>query len=449
MTENPIKLNDGAYFLPGGSALLNFAQPTPSVTDRAGNGGKAMRIPYGNDGSAEIWSWGKNNQLPQDREALVLDNNIVPELMATKRDITVGGGLMCYRERFEAGNRIIEEVEMPAAAKAFFNELADLNGGQDIESYLLKSCRNLIYHSNTFTEFVRNKGGKISSMIGMESRHLRPEKMQNNGTVMNWFWSGNWKEYRKDAYRPKRIPAYLSEVKKQPKFVMHCMDDVLSDEYLGIPTWWGGRAWIECANAIPIFHINNLRNGYTIRWHIEIPKDYFWDYSTPANTQKEKADAKSTETAAKKEFLNKLNAFLAGYEQTGRALITEYEMNKVLGKDFPGIKVTPLNVDLKDKALLDLFEKSNDANISAQGIHPTLAAIQTQGKLSSGSEIRNAFMMYVAIKTPVKRAILLKPIQYVHRVNGWGEGIKWGFRDIEITKLDDNPAGKQEVAVGA
>ncbi len=408
-----------------------------------------MRITYGNGGSADIWSWGANNLLPQEREALVLDNNIVPELMATKRDITVGGGLMCYRERFVEGKRSIEEVQMPAAAKAWLDELPEKNGGQDIESYLLKACRNLIYHSNTFSEVVRDKAGKIFSVKALEGRHVRPEKMTERGRILNWYWSGNWKEFRKKEYAPIQISNYAGEVRKQRKFVLHLMDDVLSDEYLGIPTWWGGRAWIECANAIPIFHINNLRNGYTIRWHIEIPKDYFWDYTSAANTQKEKTDAKAKETAAKQEFLQKLNAFLAGYEQTGRALITEYEMNKQLGKDFPGIKVTPLNVDLKDKALLDLFEKSNDANISAQGIHPTLTAIQTQGKLSSGSEIRNAFAMYVAIKTPVKRSILLKPLQYVHRVNGWGEGIKWGFRDIEITKLDENPAGQQQVAVGA
>lgn len=449
MEIQPQKINENAYFLPGSASLISFSSPTPSVTDRAGNGGKKMQITYGEDKTAEIWSWGKNNLLPQDREALVMDNNIVPELMATKRDITVGGGLMCYVERFKDGKRSIEEVQMPVAARAWFDQLVERNGTQDLDAYLLKASRNLIYHSNTFTEFVREKGGRIFSMKALEARHLRPERMNDKGKIMNWFWSGNWKEFRKEEYRPQAIPAYQGEAKLQSKYLMHVMDDVLSDEYLGIPTWWGGRAWIECANAIPIFHINNLRNGYTIRWHIEIPKDYFWDYTSQANSPKDKEDAKSKETKAKQEFLAKLNAFLAGYEQTGRALITEYELNKQLGKDFPGIKVTPLNVDLKDKALLDLFEKSNDANISAQGIHPTLAAIQTQGKLSSGSEIRNAFMMYVAIKTPVKRALLLKPIQHVHKVNGWGDEIKWGFRDIEITKLDENPAGRQDVAVGA
>lgn len=448
-TLQPVTTN--TYYLPGSSALIKFSDrtSTPSVTGKSGNGGKEMKITYGKDSQASIWTWGKNNLLPQEREALVLDNNIVPELMGTKRDITVGGGLMCYREVFEGGKRRIEEEDFPAAAKEWFDALPEKNGGQDIEAYFLKACRNLIFHSNTFTEAVRNLGGKIDSIEALECRHMRPEKMNNLGEILNWYWSGNWKDYRKPEFAPMKIPAYRREIMKQNRFIIHCMDDLLSDDYLGIPTWWGGRAWIECANAIPIFHINNLRNGYTIRWHIEIPKDYFWDYTSLQNTQVEKDNARQKETEARMAFLTRLNEFLAGYEQAGRAIITDYEINKVAGKEFPGIKITPLNADLKDKALLDLFEKSNDANISGQGVHPTLAAIQTQGKLSSGSEIRNAFTMYVAIKTPVKRDILLKPLHYVHRVNGWGAGLKWGFRDIEITKLDENPAGQQQVAVGA
>ena len=452
MTQEPQlqPISSDTFYLPGSSALIKLSDKsrTPSVTGKPGNGGKEMRLTYGKSQEATIWTWGKNNLLPQDREALVWDNNIVPELMGTKRDITVGGGLMCFREIFENGKRRIEEVDFPAEAKAWFAALPDKNMGQDIDAYFLKACRNLIFHANTFSEMVRNLGGKIDSIEALECRHMRPEKMTQLGEILNWYWSGNWKDYRKPEFDPMQIQAYQGELRRQTRFIIHCMDDLLSDDYLGIPTWWGGRAWIECANAIPIFHINNLRNGYTIRWHIEIPKDYFWDYTSLQNTQIEKSNAKQKETEARKAFLSKLDEFLAGYEQAGRAIITDYEINKAAGKEFPGIKITPLNVDLKDKALLDLFEKSNDANISGQGVHPTLAAIQTQGKLSSGSEIRNAFTMYVAIKTPVKRSILLKPLHYIHRVNKWGEGLKWGFRDIEITKLDENPAGQQQVAVG-
>lgn len=435
-------INERIYHLKDGKALVSFR--TPSVTTKPGNSGRATRIVYGPKGeSAEIWSWGSNNLLPQEREALVLDNNIVPELIATKRDITVGGGLYCYRERFEPdgdgqNKRIVEEVERPAGAKEFFERVDEME-------YLLRSARNLIFHANTFTEFVRDLRGGVRSIKAFQCRNVRPEKMKG-GMIPRFFVSGDWSKRTQKEYMPESVEAYKPE-EVQKKFMLHCMDDILCDDYLGIPTWWGDRAWIECANAIPIFHINNLRNGYTIRWHIEIPRDYFLD-NTALQANKDQRDAaKRREDEARKAFLERLNEFLAGVEQAGRAIVTEYEINRQLGKEFPGIKITPLNVDLKDSALLALFDKSNDANISAQGIHPTLAAIQTQGKLSSGSEIRNAFNMYVAIKTPVKRAILLKPIELVHKINGWGEGIKWGFRDIEIVTTDEKPSGIQPAPV--
>lgn len=443
MTQETIsveQIREGIWHLKDSKALVSFSN-TPSVTSKPGNAGMAKKITYGDGESAEIWSWGRNNLLPQEREALVLDNNIVPELIATKRDITIGQGLFCYRERFEDTNgisrRIVDEVEMPAAAKEFFEAV-------DINKYLRKAARNLMFHANTFTEMVRNLGDRIDTIQALECRHTRPEKQNSKGFIPNWYLSGNWKEYTKQEFTPKRIAAYAGEEAKQKKFVYHCMDDLLSDEYLGIPTWWGGRAWIEAANAVPMFHISNLRNGYTIRYHIEIPKDYFVDNTSTQVTANQKDTVKRKESEARLEFLKTLNEFLAGYEQAGRAIVTEYEISRAAGKEFPGIKITPINVDLKDKALLELFERSNDANISAQGIHPTLAAIQTQGKLSSGSEIRNAFNMYVAIKTPVKRAILLEPINFIHKVNGWGEGLQWGFRDIEITTIDDTSTGRKE-----
>lgn len=415
---------------------------TPSVTSKPGNGGMAMRISTNNGQNVEIMSWGKNNLLPQDREALVLDSNIVGELIGTKRDITLGSGLIAYKERFEDGTRIVDEVEWPAEAKAYFDNMKDSPGEQSLEEYLRATARDVMMHANTWTEFIRDGNGQIMYHRSLKARHMRPQKHNAEGKIENWFWSGNWKEKNKPEFIPKVIPNYRGGT-KQNKFVLHAYDDILSDDYLGIPTWWGGRAWVECANAIPIFHINNLRNGYTIRYHIEIPKDYFTDNTATDQTRTKKDNRAELEKEARLKFLSKLNAFLAGYENAGRAIVTEYEINRAAGKEFPGIKITPLNVDLKDKALLELFASSNDANISAQGLHPVLAGIQTQGKLSSGSDIRNAFLMYVAIKAPVKRNVILQPINLLHRLNNWDPSVKWGFRDIEITKLDENPTGSQ------
>ena len=244
-----------------------------------------------------------------------------------------------------------------------------------------------------------------------------------------------------------KTPAYQGEVAKQKKFVLHTGDSLLTDEYYFIPTWWGGKTWVSLANIIPVYHINNLGHGYNIRYHVEIPKDYFADTSTSAQTPESRQQAKRAKDQARKDFIDNLNKFLQGVSNVGRTVVTEYEINRAAGKEFPGIKIKPIENNMQDEALLKLFDKSNQANISGQGIHPTLAAIETQGKLSSGSEIRNALIMYTAIKTPSARKLIMKAVDLMHRINGFDKSIKWMFRDIEITKLDAEPKGQQEVAI--
>lgn len=432
----PQRISENAYILPGSGTVVTFNRGVKPASTAADSGNAGIEIKISTDkGGFEIWRWGKRNNLPTEREMVVQDNNIMGELLATKRDITLGSGLQCYRESYQDGQRVLTPVEHPVAAKAFFDKLK-----VPIHRQLNTIARNLVFHANYFVEYIR-LGTEIVSMKAQECRNWRPEVMDDNGEINNYVFSGNWPKYSEKKYQPKVVPAYKGEEARQRRFVLHVADDLLNDEYLGIPRWWGGRTWIEVANTIPVFHLNNVRNGYAIRWHIEIPKDYFYDYSASMQTADGRKSAADKEKSAKETFLKTLNSFLAGEEQAGRALVTDYEINKQLGKEFPGIKVTALNPDLKDEALLKLFDKSNEANMSGSGVHPTLAAIQTQGKLSSGSEILNAFNMYVAIKTPVARELILESINLVHKANGWGEGLVWGFRDIQLKTQDQAPNG--------
>lgn len=432
------RVAENIWILKDANALVTLAHE-PVCDDI----GKVSNITYGEDLQAKIKNWGKRNNTPWEREQLISDNNIIPELLRIKRDITVGAELYPYTLRIEGGKRVIEEVDMPPIAKEFFDRV-------DIYNYLMCAAKNLLVHANVFTEFIRDKGGGIYSIESKECRHIRAQAMDEAGMIKNYFWRGNWKPNKaKDGvdFPIRAIPNYTGEKSKQNKFLLHSGDDLLSDEYYFIPTWWGGKSWIELSNRIPVFHQSNLAHGYNIRYHIEIPKDYFFDNTSTQNTPDQRKQAEAEATTAKSIFLERMNEFLAGVQNAGRAVYTEYELNRSVGKDYPGIKIKPLEVDLQDEALLKLFEKSNQANMSAQGVHPTLANIETQGKLSSGSEIRNAYLMYLAIKTPMPRRILLKAIELVHKINGWPEPIRWGFRDIEITKLDENPTAQQEVAV--
>jgi len=419
---------------------------TPDTPDVGGNCGKETRLNYGEGQAAQsalIWSWGKNNLLPNEREQLVMENNILGELISTKQTVSVGAGLLYYRLSYQDGKEVKELVEEPTW-------LRELRDRMDLEDYFDLASKNLFMHANIFTEFIRDKSGKIFSIECLEGRHTRAGIQNPLGYIEDYFWCGNWKERNKQEKFPiQHTPAYnMREDRPQPKFIYHVGDKLLTDDYYCIPSWWGGRKWIEAANKIPKFHNSNLDNGYFLRMQVEMPKDYFSDMMSmaQAKSEEERKTLAGREDQARQEFIKKVNSFLSGEGSTGRAIFTEYDLDKRLNKEFPGIKFNKIEINPLDEAMLKLFERSNEAVISGQGVHPALAAIQTQGKLSSGSEIRNANSMFIAVKTPKPRRLLLKALNLLKRINAPENerDILIGFRDIEVTNLDENKAGRQE-----
>jgi hypothetical protein len=229
------------------------------------------------------------------------------------------------------------------------------------------------------------------------------------------------------------------------KFIKQISCSILTDDYYFIPVWLGSKVWIELANIIPIFHKYNLENGYTIRWHIEMPKDYFTDKSLNmvVNSLTEATEYRKAEDAKRQKFMDKINKFLSGVKNTGRAIFTEYEINLALGKDYPGIKITPLDVDLKDEALLKLQVVADTVVTSSQGIHPTLANIDSGGTRAGGTEILRAYQLFQMAKTYVLRDTVLRYWTWVNQVNGVSKNIKWMFRDQVLTELSQNKQGTQ------
>lgn len=427
-------------FLKGGDAAVVTRSAT--TTKKTNPIGKELQVYTDSGDSGAIMGWGPDNQLPTYRETLVAENNINPSLLATRRDITLGMGLFAYTKNYVDGKEVIEPVPMPPEAEAFFDQLEE-------DDYWNTAARELVFHAAVATEYVRGKGlnTKIVSAKAHNMRHLRAEKQDEAGKINNWYWSGNWGHQRDKGMRELRaykIPVY-DRNQKQDKFIQVVMDKLLClDEYYPTPYWWGSEEWIRLANCIPEFHQANLRNGYTLRWHIEIPKGYFMDSNYADLSPEARENAQETANGKKKAFLDHLNNLLAGVDNAGRAVVTEYEISKSLAKDFPGIKIKPLETNLQDEAMLKLFEKSNQANISAQGVHPTLANIETAGKLSSGTEIRNAYLMYLAIKTPMPRKQLLRMVKLVKRENGWPPEIHYGFKDMTLEKLSEDKSGTGE-----
>lgn len=431
------EINESTWIAQKAGVVVTFGE----VVDIQPSTGKEKILTAGKD-KATIWSWGDKNTIPQDREQLIADNGILGELIKTKRDFTLGNGIVAYRKEWVDGKSKKVYVPVPEEVQAFWDAI-------DVNSFLLKQAKNLLTHAQMFTEYIRaEKSNKILSMRAMECRHIRAGVQDAAGDIPEWYWSGHWHKLNDPAARIKKVPNYRA-AEKQKKFITRLGDDLVFDDYYYSPTWWGKQVIMmtKVANIVPEFHLNNVQNGYAIRFWIEIPKDYFFDSTAKAQTPEARDSALKNATEKKRKFKETMDEFLKGPENAGGTMFSEYEINKALGKDFPGIKIHTIDYDIKGDELLKLYDAAMKTVIAAQGIHPTLANVDTAGKLSSGSEMRNAHAVYQKTKTPTPRALLLSLFDLPKMENNWPKDVFYEFEDVEIVTLDESKTGTQTPTV--
>ena len=186
--------------LHGHSILFEFANPRDCEN-------RTMTYTHAG-GSDQIRYWGRDNNLPQFREDLVAENNIVGAMIGTKREITLGAGIFFYKEHLKEENgkvSIVHEQVLPP--KQIQDDLAEI----DLDTYLMCSSKNLCFHANTFSEFTRNKGGKINGLFAKQCRHTRAEKQNDSGRILNYYLNGAWGRAKIGKIKSRRaikVPAY-------------------------------------------------------------------------------------------------------------------------------------------------------------------------------------------------------------------------------------------------
>lgn len=396
--------------------------------------------------SPEIVQWGKLNDLPQYREILIGGNNIVPQLIRRKRDIICGQGWKKYKVRYETpegaqSKRIVDEISMTPEQETFFKKFKKV--ARTVTGELVK-------HDIAFLEVVMQANGVLKALNPIKTKYMRAGR-RVNGEIKTWYYSNAWTVAEQNILLSgsrvvQEMPVY-DPSKKQLRFVIVLQDDIFDDGYYPIPSWWGSRYWVELANAIPLFHLHNLKNMSAPRWLLVVPHDYFRDYEkwNAANTDQERETLLNDEKGREKAFVDDFNDLVTGMENTGRTLTVQTVTEEMYGKiTEKRIHVEPLVIDLRDDAMLKLYEASNTANISAQGLHPTLANIETQGKLSSGTEMRNAYLLWLIIGAPTYRDQLYEMVSILAELQGWPADEYFDIRDAELTTLADNPAGVRE-----
>jgi hypothetical protein len=382
-------------------------------------------------GWARWFPYGVYNEIdkePQILLDLVKYNNLQAPLLNTNVDFVIGNGVGTFRKIIENGKTRLEPFN-DVVIDAWLKQ-------NEVDFIMMKIATDYYYTGNYFLEGILRGDRTVSTIKHHAPTDARASLIDNETGKVEYYFIGDFRS-GKARYDPKHpLDKKKSNIEKirafnlqslSTKFIWHGRQYYPGEYYYGIPIWYGVKDWIRLANKIPVFHLAGLTNGYNIRWHIKIPISYFEQF--PQNERANEED----------KLMNELDAMLSGAANAGKAFISRFSDEK----NYPEWKIESLQSEIYDDAYKDIFSHSNTALSSANNIDPSLAGYDITGKLSSGSEKRNSYLIHLSLKTPRARKILLKWLYDVRDLNQWPPDVVFAFKDIEVTTLDVNPTGTQ------
>jgi hypothetical protein len=426
------EIGDDVFFLQGVNAVLEFT----ATSDRMSNDtGKTEK-------NRHDWVQcyaSSNNGYWDEIIRTVEKNSISPSILETKRQFIIGGGIHLYKKVYVKGKKtiqLLDEKNYPEIKD--FLELSDYNKVKEGQ------CDDLLWFGSFFEQVLtkgRGKSTKILEAYHMDATTCRSGIInEKTGLVEELFICDDWKKpiYNKDKPSESnvtRLEAYNRKslyMNGKGKGLYHGKGYSAGYPYYPKPAWHGLLDWMKLSNKIPIWHFNGIENGYHIKYHIKIPLSYFDKFPV------DKREAK------KQEMRTQMNDWLSGAENVGKAFVSYKIANGTAADEW---EIVPIEAMLHDEAFTVLYDQSTMTMSSGHGMHPALAALQIPNKLSNASEQRVAYDIYIALKTHDLRNQLLAPLYLHKKVNGWAEEVEFGFENLEITTLDVNPTGSQNVMV--
>lgn len=418
-----------------------FSESSGSVIEFTGEGRDPRTNPPStwtwrkDDDSKALWTkwYAPDNLFPSLCLDVITKNNILSGVNEKQANFLSGQRVRIYNEVIDDGRKRLDIAQNP--------EIEDWLESNNVSEQFHNRFTDDLWLGSNWTELVFNGEEKVVSIKHLDATTCRSgKKNPRTGRVDNHFIGADWARPRYDPKargkkkrdnNVRRIPAFdPTRPAKYAKCIVHTKRYLPGHPYYPLPYWWPTVEWFRLASKIPAWHSFGMDNGYNIRYHVQIPKSYL-DRFQPEDRQKKK-----------QQIRDDMDAFLSSPKNNGKAFYSTYSNN---GQLPDGWKIDPIDTKLNDEAYTALFDQSNIAVASGLGIDPTLANIMLEGKLGNASEKRIAYQIHMALNTPRPRQRQLRLLEVIQKINGWDPAIRFGFEDIEITKLDANPTGEQNI----
>ena len=383
-------------------------------------------------GAKEVIKWGGDNMLPYVNRTILAENDIKQNLIETDVNIAAGQYLYLYSRKVENGKEIITPVEDA--------ELTDWLEEFRVHEQFTETIQDIKEMGNSWMEFVLNRARtKVVSMNSLDAVDCRLSKNATGSTrrdsekllLADWKYG---KLLEDEIQQVDLLDIRNPKLGEQVKCALHVKKITSGMPYYQLVEWFGTKDWTEIANIIPKFHKQGLKNGYMLRYHVKIPMSYV-----------EKQNKSPQEV--KKDIITELDKVLSGAENAHKTF-NSFINDKIglQGTAASEFKIEKIETDLKDESYLKLHENASMVHARGHNLDPALAGFETQGRMSSGSEIKNKLNFHIAYKTPRIRRIAMAPFLLAKNFNFPDKkDIHIGIGDMDFTTLDENPSGAQQI----
>jgi hypothetical protein len=301
--------------------------------------------------------------------------------------------------------------------------------------------------ANGWLEFILNKGqDRINRVFVKDPAYCRNGKMDSDHPtrIPYLFYSAQWDLTPAESdgslvkipmYDPGK---YDGRRYSDPRFAYPVFYRSFNKSYYHLSVWNGIResGWLGIANKVPRLKQAIMKNQMTIKYHIEIPDDYFVNrYPSPDYTREQRE-------AARVRILNEMNDFLCDVENSGKAFLTFNFFSRFKNEYLSGWKINVIDNKLKDDAYLPDSQAANSEILFAIGVDPCLVGSGIPGGslgAGSGSDKREAFWQLNA-EMGIYRQISLEPLYFIRDFNKWSPDIDFDYVAVDTSQtMQDHP----------
>ena len=416
-------------------AILPGARAFVSNSSTGADSTKEKNVaPY--DLSPAEWSqWGTDNLFPQGVLTEINQNSVALRALDKRKRVHFGRGIIAYREgKDPQGLPTKEPVTDPQVVEFFrINQInllwPDLIMG--LETF-----------ANGWIEVITNKTrDKINRVFVKDPCYCRLAKMDPNFKIPYLFYSAQWDmnpsyDNVKVARMPMFDPSKYDGIKyPDGQFALHVFYRSFNKSYYHLPLWNSVRVnkWMNIANSVPLLKSAIMKNQMTIKYHIQIPDDYFtMRYPSPDYTKDQREQKRA-------DVLADMNAFLADVQNTGKSFISYAFYSKVKQDYLNGWKIEPLANPLNSSAYLPDSQAANSEILFSIGVDPCLIGAGNPGSAigaGSGSDKREAYWMLNA-DMGTDRSVTLAPLYFIRDFNKWDPTIQFDYVTVDTSQTQD------------